>query len=336
MTLGDRLAGRDNALNFVRLVLAALVIVSHSWPLSGTGSDPSLGGTTLGTFAVGGFFVASGYLVAASRLRTSFRGFLWRRSLRIYPAFWCVLVVTAVVFAPLSTLLAPGELSPRSAVSYISSNASLLIRQGGIFDTLGSAPYARAWNGSLWTLVYEFLAYLGCGVLVWLFRRHLVAGTVGVLLTTVALSKWTSTADSPFGEFGAQGFFLFAFFAAGMLVFTVQDRVRPTPLLIVGAALLTLLATWTGQFRYLAPIPIAILVLSLGALLPIRLGSVNDISYGVYVYAFPIQQLLAVQGFSGRSPWLFALVATGLVVPFAWASWRFIERPALRLKGWVH
>ena len=115
----------------------------------------------------------------------------------------------------------------------------------------------------------------------------------------------------------------------------IRDRIRlaswhwPALGFITCAALVP-----TGAFEVLAPLPLAIVLLWLGAKLPIRIGARNDISYGMYIYAFPVQQLIFFTFGASLQPWWFALVSFAATVPFAWASWSGVERPAMRLRDW--
>src|ERR671927_618625 len=86
-SLSRRLDPRANSLNFLRLLLALTVIVSHAWPLGGLGKEPLLDGRSPGGYAVYGFFALSGYLITGSRLNSRLGDFLKRRVLRLYPAF---------------------------------------------------------------------------------------------------------------------------------------------------------------------------------------------------------------------------------------------------------
>ncbi len=95
-------ARRDNSLNLVRLVLAALVLVSHAYAITARGPEPEWEGQTLGTWAVYGFFALSGFLITGSRMGSPFGTFLLRRIARIYPGYLTVLVVTIGLFAPIA------------------------------------------------------------------------------------------------------------------------------------------------------------------------------------------------------------------------------------------
>lgn len=152
-SLEDSLGQSNNALNFVRLVLAILVIAAHVWPLGGFGTSPTLGGMSLGSWAVSGFFALSGFLIAGSRARSDVVSFFWKRFLRLMPGFWVCLLAIAFIFAPVTVLLLPGSSwTPTAAINYVVGNSLLQISERGIDGTLASTPYDIAWNGSLWTL----------------------------------------------------------------------------------------------------------------------------------------------------------------------------------------
>lgn len=125
-----------------------------------------------------------------------------------------------------------------------------------------------------------------------------------------------------------------AFFAAGAFLFVHRHKVPLTGRLAFGSAALILLTMWTGTFQAFAGLPVAYLMLALGVSLRLhRWGAKNDISYGMYIYAFPVQQLLAL-AISERSVpvWAFAVLSVLLTVPFAWVSWYFIERRAMGIR----
>ena len=152
------------------------------------GSDVGLDGRprSFGGLAVFGFFVVSGFLVTRSFDGSpNFLSYIWKRFLRIFPGFWVCLLVTVLVFAPLAfwfehdTLQGYLHTHTDSPSGYLKNNALLSMNQYNIDDLLGNNPYAhihagfQAWDGSLWTLIYEFKCYLGVMVLgmIGVFRK---------------------------------------------------------------------------------------------------------------------------------------------------------------------
>ncbi|MCL9664415.1 acyltransferase [Curtobacterium albidum] len=328
---------RRNALNAIRLALALVVVVSHTWPIGGYGREPHIGDQTLGNWAVAGFFAISGYLITGSRLHSrGFVDYIWRRVLRIYPAFLVVLLVVAFGFAPaVAAATGDGPWTLTSALLYVLKNLALDIRQYGILDTLNSVPFPRTWNGSLWTLFYEFLCYLAVGVSASVLPRKALSWCAAVALLaggifTFAITSNILTAPSNLELFVR----LLAFFAGGMLLYLLADRTPLNVWFALGAFLVLTVASMLGVSRPVAGLPVAYLMLYLGCKLPLhRIGSRNDISYGVYIYAFPVQQVLAYV-FVDRviGPLSFALLSAVATIPFAWASWLLVEKPAMSLK----
>lgn len=331
---GDALAGRDNALNAIRLALAGSVILWHSYVVLGLTSGSPVP-SALATWAVNGFFAISGYLICGSRLRLGWAPFLWRRALRIYPAYWVVLILTGAVFAPVATALDGGSSAVGERVGYVVSNATLWIRQYGVGQTLAHVPESGLWNGSLWTLFFEFSAYVAAMVLlgVGVVRRHLVATLFALLaaLTLVGLTGVGADVALPLDLLN-QGIRLGTCFVAGMLVYALRDLLRPSWGAVTLAGLLVGVGVVVPGLGVLAALPLALTLLLLGALLQTRVGTRNDISYGMYIYAFPVQQLLVVAGGTAWPVWLHAAVTLGATTVLAWLSWTLVESPALRLK----
>jgi peptidoglycan/LPS O-acetylase OafA/YrhL len=337
--------GSKNSLNALRLALAALVIVSHAWALSDR-SQPSFGGTTLGTFAVYGFFAISGYLITRSRhVHSSGSRYLWHRFLRIYPAFWGCLILTAVVFAPIAFAHEHHGLSGFSlsgSAKYVVANSTLSMRRYGIHGTLASVPYPGAWDGSLWTLVYEMACYLAVLVLaaVGLLRREVTAGiTAGLVLVLIAVPTHDLARVSILHVLSLQFAIPFGLmFSAGALLYMYADHVPVRWWLALGAAIVTYagLTYLSGQPVWLVAIPFAYLVMWLGVRLPFSGPSNNhDISYGTYIYAFPVQQLLADFGVARHGVVIFMAATIVPTLVLAGLSRWLIETPVDRFKRWT-
>jgi peptidoglycan/LPS O-acetylase OafA/YrhL len=337
-SLAEAFDPRKNSLNAIRLVLAVLVIVSHSWPIGGYGTDPQLGDQTLGNWAVVGFFAISGYLITASRLhsRTLF-DYLWRRVLRIYPAFVVVLLVVAFGFAPaVVSITGDGSWAPGDGFEYVLQNFALLIRQYGVGDSLNSVPLPHAWNGSLWTLFYEFCCYVAIGLAVSVLpRRWLPAACASALALCACITFLVAAENVTLAQPIELGARLGSYFAGGALLYFGREKVVMSPVLAAAAIGIIAVTAALGVSRAFAALPVAYLMMWLGVVLPMsKLGSKNDISYGVYIYAFPVQQALTY-AFAGSTagPAVFVFFSIASTVPLAWLSWIFIEKPAMRLKS---
>lgn len=338
-SLLERFDARRNSLNALRLLLAALVIVSHSWPLSGHNPEPEWGGANLGTWAVFGFFAISGFLITRSRLSgRSAYDFYRARVLRIFPGFLVALLIVAAVFAPLSQLFDPdASWHPLSSVTFVLRNLPLyppLLGQPGIVHTLSGTPFPGLWDGSLWTLFWEACCYLAIGLAVSLLARKrvpiLVIGLF-VLLTLVSVAGALGLVALP--ELVGRVIPMLIAFAAGSLLFQFGDRFRAN-LLTAGIALAVLVvAGLLGLIPQLGTLPLAYLLLTLGNVLPLHgVGRSFDISYGVYIYAWPVQQTLALAFHPQLPVPLFILLSFVGTIPLAFLSCLLIERPALALK----
>jgi peptidoglycan/LPS O-acetylase OafA/YrhL len=328
---------RRNSLNALRLFLAVLVIVSHSSPINGFGGDPGFGDLSPGSFGVYGFFAISGYLIIGSRLNAhSFVDYFWRRALRIYPAFLICLVVVAFVFAPVSLFWSGGPLDAASAGNYVLNNVGLFIKQWGIKGTLDSVPFIGSWNGSLWTLFYEFVCYLAIGIAASIIPRRFLKPALGAAVILAMGFMVLNSITRTGAEFPIllEVIHLGGFFAAGAALYLWRETL-PSHWALAALSFVAIFVTaHFGLSRALATIPMAYLMMYLGARLPLhRIGAKNDISYGMYIYAFPVQQLIVTalpgQQLSQPGYILLAIVAT---VPLAMASWFAIEKPAMRLK----
>jgi peptidoglycan/LPS O-acetylase OafA/YrhL len=320
---------RANSLNFVRLMLAVSVIVWHSFPLSGNDIAWAPLRQFVGEVGVDGFFAISGYLIVASWMRDPHAGrYLRARALRILPAFWVCLLFVAFVLAPFVARVFGME-----NLTYVAFNAGLYIVQEGIAGTPLGVPFPGAWNGSLWTLWWEFCCYLGVMVLglTGLLRRRGVIPLLFVLALAAAIATSVGVIENAYVVFGARFGLMFL---AGAMVFVYRDRV-PVSLPVVAVAVGLLVgALFLPNYRLLAALPLAYLVLVTGALLRSpRLRLRNDISYGVYIYAFPVQQVLAIWGFTALGVPIYAALAIAATLPLAAASWFLVEKPAMRLKG---
>lgn len=329
--LADVADGRDNNFDVLRLVAASLVLVSHSFPLTGN-IEPlgRIGGPTMGALGVALFFAMSGFLIVKSwtwapRVTVFFR----KRALRIMPALWVAVAVTVLVLGPLLTTLPLGTyFASPSTWTYLLRCSVLVTFDGSLPGLFESNPFPNAVNGSLWTLPIEVCAYgmiVVLGIAGVLKRRVLVLVGLCVSIAVATLGHSTAVADP---------LMLVTYFLAGATTYTWRDRIT-----LAWLPALVLLGIWIACFGTMARVPVGFVALTYVTFVAAyvtpkwlaALCAAGDVSYGVYIYAFPVQQAV-VQVVGSTSPLTNVLVAGPVAWLIALASWRLVEQPALRFK----
>ena len=332
-----------NNFDFLRLFAAGLVLISHLSTLSGTKDDrllillDSLG---LGGLGVSIFFVISGYLVMQSWVNGAVpHRYASRRALRIFPGLIAVVLLTMLVLGPLVSKFSPLEyFREPNVLRYL--NALLLFPMpfalpGVFYDN----PYPVAVNGSLWTLPYEAAMYL----LLPLFARPKLVDSatywvsVAVLFIIASASSAGPSLAAPTVWFMSTTWLYHfgAFFFYGAALSVLQRKFGAPNLAVAGAFLLILILSWhsqwTGLIRHLL---LGYVVIALGLRATPFLksaGRYGDFSYGIYIYAFPVQQTLVHFGLA-RNVFLNVLYLTTITLLLAVLSWVLVEKPALLMK----
>jgi peptidoglycan/LPS O-acetylase OafA/YrhL len=304
---------RPNNLHALRLVAASAVVVSHAWPLAyGAGTDEPLDawtGHSLGGWAVVVFFFLSGLLIAQSAARRDAAAFWTARAKRILPGLAGALIVTLMLAAA-----SGGSVSVVVGAEYVMRGLTLVSLEHSIPGAFAANPMPGLVNGPLWSLFHEVAAYAICFAAV----RSGVMARWPLVVPVLALVLWAMPGLPARVETFAP---LFVAFAAGMTVwrFRAQWPVTWQALVVLGV---------------LAPLawPFAVLALGQASLLlafrapPIRLR--HDLSFGVYVYGWPVAQYILHQSPGLTAPQL-AVASLAATLPVALISWRLIEQPSL-------
>lgn len=338
-TIAAALASGRNGFTGLRLGLALAVVVSHAFSVAtGAAADEPLAratGYTLGEHAVNGFFAVSGFLVTMSCDRRGAWEYAIARTLRILPGLVAAtLIVSLVLGAAMTRLPLPVYMQDpglwtfvRGTLTTFKSNAAL----PGVFE---ANPY-RAPLGTVWTLKYEVLCYFGvlaaalCGLIRWRMPTLLLVAGIAVALASIGAVRG---GDLPKGLETALRLPLI--FSAGACLYVWRERLR-----VSGAALACLAVGAVVLMRTPAYPPILFLAEAYGAvwlaLGPMARGPFDpkaDLSYGIYLYGWPVQQSLHALW---PEPSGIALLAPALLLtlPVAAVSWYGIERPALSLKA---
>lgn len=338
--LGDVAQGRDNNFNLIRAIAAVAVLVSHAHPIAlGPGAaEPlkALTGHSLGNISVQAFFVISGFLIAQSyeRSRTRTR-FVVARFLRLWPGLIVSILAVALLLGPLVTALPTAAYFGNSGTwAFVIRDITLLSVQFHLPGVYEELPYTAV-EGSIWTLLYEVLCYGGLFIL----------GTLGVLGRPLAMAvAFAAFLALYWGvrivDFGLHPkinslITLALPFGVGTAFYIWRDRL---PLSVFGIAGLGLLA-WAckGTLLYGPAFALALgyavfwaAYVPGGALRAYnRLG---DYSYGIYIYAFPLQGF-AVWLWGPMTPVENIALSLPLVLIPSILSWHLIEKPGLALRA---
>lgn len=322
---------RDNWLNWFRFGFSILVIFSHSYLLVGSlDTEPlvkiTAGQRDLGALAVDGFFLLSGFLITKSWLGGMGMAHFFRcRVLRIYPGF-LVAMVLSVAMAALRAPSASRFLSQLEWREFLNC-LPILGFFNGVADDSG-----RVMNASLWTIRPEFLAYVFIAAygLFGLFQRRFLwlLGTCGVLIICCLKVARDGDADS-WWRVGT-------FFVIGATTFLFRDLIpRSRWIFWLSVASVTFGAFIKPLFNLLIPLCGSYCLFYL-AFLPMRSGGSwtnrADISYGVYLYGWPVQLLLLHQLECINQPLLLFVTSIPGVIVLAILSWSLIEKRFLAMK----
>lgn len=338
-TLGSLLAaagGASSGFDYLRIILACSVLVFHS-VVSSYGDDmflwrfPYRGVIAL---ILPMFFSLSGFLVAGSYFRSkNILEFLLARIFRIFPA---LAVETALSALSLGTLVTVLPLSayfqdPVFFRYFRNLYGQVQFHLPGVFTT---NPFPGIVNQSLWTVPYELECYIALTVVALLgLLRYPRLLALLVVVMMIGLLGYNDLRGIMLTRVEPR--LLVVCFMVGVLVFIWRDRV-PAHGLIAGASAAIAYVFLSNQhgLYYLSPVPITYVTVWLGLQQPRRTWLVDsgDYSYGIYLYAFPIQQTYVWLFPEHRVWWLEAAAALAAVSIFAAFSWHVVEKPFLQLR----
>lgn len=332
----------SNNFDFLRLLFATLVIVSHSYPLSGNLEIIevlSKGQLGLGSLSVHCFFIMSGYLIMSSLQRSKTpQEYIWKRLLRIYPAYIVLLVLTMILIP----IIYNGKniFSEKTYWSYFSNALSLYKIHYEINGVFENNPYPKAINGSLWSLSYEFTMYIA---LLFLFPLRKSKYLKLIAICIFLISFYCTVTETHFFKNTMKKIFLQPtefyrlctyFMAGSSLVFINLKKINffwVRSLL----SLILVISLYFEVYKYITYIGLPLLILLIGTSSTQFINSIGqkigDISYGVYIYAFIVQQtLMHYFGFGTLELTLASIIITYIL---SYGSWHLVEKKMLKYKN---
>jgi peptidoglycan/LPS O-acetylase OafA/YrhL len=336
--------GNTSGFDYLRITLAFSVLASHSIVCSyGLTGENSARASELWLpvwwplirSITPSFFALSGFLIAGSLERNTLPAFLALRGLRIFPALAVEIVLSAIVIGTITTTLPLSAYfaDPLFYRYFLNLIGDVHFYLPGVFNDLPLPDYV---NVQLWTIPYEMRCYLIIAALFTVVRYPRIY-FVGVFSSVAALTLWTvkTHALPPVRELPAgEGTMLVFSFLFGVALYLLRSFIPYNRLLFGGTLVLSWLLLQRSGTIYLATLPISYVTVFMGLQRPRRTIIIRsaDYSYGVYLYGFPIQQLVALT----FPQWRFAsfnfAVSAPLALFCAWFSWTFIELFALSHK----
>lgn len=345
--LADFIGSRANNITLMRLVAALFVLFGHCYILSNgkggtadpvselirpfTGFHMALPGLGVATFfALSGFLITGSYAVRGNFLR-----YLESRILRIYPALIVAVLFCIVLGAFVSELPVFTYLSHPATIRFLWSNGSLFEFWPFLPRVFVDNPWPNGTNGSLWTLpvearMYGIVAILGVFGFVATRKRFNVA-------MLVLIAGYAVAADISSTLTGLVPLRLALFFLLGAVAYANARLIpmRFSLLSILGIAAAALYQTAYYDYAFSVFLTYLVLMIAYHPRLKLPpIDRIGDMSYGVYLYAFPVTQL-SVKYLGAEKPLLITLVVTVLTLALARLSWVFVERSALGMKGGI-
>lgn len=340
-TLGDLASRRNNNFNLIRMLAATAVLISHSYPLA-LGHDavePLLDwiGLSLGELAVITFFCVSGFFISLSRDRAgSTTDFFAARFLRIYPGLTLVLLLSVFLIGSVFTTLRASEyFRSGETYGYLTHNLTLFSMKFQLPGVFENNPWPGI-NGSLWTLFYEVALYVlvgGLGAFAFYSEGRKFAGFLLFYAALYVAFKAMTLNSSLLSDIHrAEFFFTWSLpFVLGMSFYRYRHHIQHRSIGLVPLAALAACTWRTPYFFECFVLAWTYLIFYLGfATHPVidRYNQLGDYSYGVYIYAFPIQEIVAYLC-KGIGPVRMMLLAFPLSLLAAIFSWHLIEKPAM-------
>ena len=341
---------KNNNFDFLRFLFSIFVVISHAYPLSGGAEktqwiyEVTNGQVVLASLGLNGFFVISGFFIFQSLQRSkSIKSYFKKRFLRLFPGLFVVLLLT-ILLVPVVYQGNGSLYSNTDFYTYLPNNLSLYGFQSSIKGVYDTHNY-HSINGSLWTLRYEFSLYIALAFL-YFFRKRLdvIKGCLFVsfmllfVMHTFFLERFSES--SVLGMRGYDIINFGVFFTFGSLLASFKfdkfkDKSRLFSIsIIVLLVLILIVSVYFNFYIYIKHVVYSLLIMLIGFMpLPFfsTFGKIGDMSYGIYIYSFPVQQ--ALMYFFDFGLYSFIVWSLFISIILGYLSWHLIEKQALKYKN---
>ncbi|WP_313373531.1 acyltransferase [Chishuiella sp.] len=334
----------QNNLNILRLIFASSVIISHSYPLTNNieiFQKLTNEQVDLGRLSVEIFFIISGYLIFKSlNFSKSIISYLWKRILRLFPALIVMLIFTTIIVIFVNT--SKNIFLQNDFYSYIPNNLSLYRVQYNINGVFENNLYSKTINGSLWTLYYEFTMYLI--IIPFIVIKSKKWNLIILIIIFLLLSFFHLFKPNFFHgifkilELNSLEFYrLSLYFIAGSILSLLNlNKIKNNRIIYLLISIL-ILSLYFNIYKFtsifLLPFIVIIIGLSFNKKTWKFTEKIGDLSYGIYIYGFLIQQTL--MNYFNLNHIELSLYSMFFTVILAYLSWHLIEKKALNYKNFI-
>jgi len=333
----------ENSLDFIRLVFAIDVAILHFASLSDWSSLDGLATALMGRVVILGFFIISGMLLCASLLRSKTLGdYFKKRAFRLYPGYILMLAILALGLFFFSSSNASEYFGSSHFLKYLASNFFFLnFLEPTLPGVFTQAPVESAVNGSLWTIKVEVIFYFFLPVFLWLlsFVKSLKWKNIILLLAYIFsfiyiyfVRNSPAVPDAYRGILTYQFPGLMNFFIVGMFLYFNFAWIQKNIKWLAVLSLIAFFERWVFETMYLVPLAFGFLIFFVGFSFP-QLNKItrnNDYSYGIYIYHFPVAQLIWTSALPTYNLLLSFVIFAVVVFALAYFSWHFVEKPFIK------
>jgi peptidoglycan/LPS O-acetylase OafA/YrhL len=337
LTINDYIQDRNNNFDCIRFLAAVLVIFSHAYPLTAHKYDGeflvsiSNNQWSMGALAVAIFFIISGFLISQSYERSlNLMTFIKARMLRIIPGLIVAALFGTFIIGTLVTTLPVKEYLTNQNTYHYLRVIFLFPMQFTLPGVFENSSFNNSINGSLWTIPLEILCYGIVAILGFIGLLKYKKVVLWIFLLSLYAKKYLMVYLYPHSFFD-----LFPFFAVGMLIYSYKDKIVLNKWNAMLSFFMIIISLKFGGFVEIFTIFGAYLIFYFAYNKKIKLSEFSkygDFSYGIYVYAFPIQQTVTYFNGIEISVFMNIVVSLPITLIIAFFSWHLIEKPALNLK----
>lgn len=335
MKLSESTVRKSENLHFMRFVAAIMVVFAHSFPLARGKHvlDPLSQFTndviSIGKVCVSLFFLCSGYLICRSVMRADkFIPYIKARLKRLLPPLLVVVLCSVLIGAVLTSLPKDEYFFSGQTYKYF-LNAILLPVHNlpGVFE---NNAYNATVNGSLWTMPVEFACYVACYIFfkLGLLQKKKFWYTIPIVITVVIIKNYIP-------DILSKMVVPCVFFYIGMFFYVYREQInlniKLTPIILAVLVISVIMFKQCAEIILILLLPYILFTLWFAIpQLPSWLGKTGDISYGIYLWGFFVQQTLVFLWGGRMSQLLNFLLGSAISVLLGIITFFIAEKPLIK------